>query len=262
MIGAHAFQTATLSSPPTTIPTRISAGRRQPHVSSSSGLDAALPSDDSAVAGRRRGGGGARLLLAAVPEVQERQGQDQDLDQHQHQHQRKPSSGVANGGVGDDGASDTKVFLAGDVTSAVDNGEEGRVVAGAAAAADRAPALVAAPPPSQGDDGTDGSALGIWAARGLLLLVAAIWGTNFAVSGILVARFGSCVEQCRILADSPHTFVYILQPAERQVPGGTVLPPAVSPSRVRVRVREVRGGRPREPAPTVEAERARRPGRI
>jgi len=33
-----------------------------------------------------------------------------------------------------------------------------------------------------GGDGGGGDELGIWAARGILLLVAVIWGTNFAVS--------------------------------------------------------------------------------
>jgi len=34
----------------------------------------------------------------------------------------------------------------------------------------------------------NGGELGVWAARGLLLLVAAIWGTNFAVRGICGVR--------------------------------------------------------------------------
>jgi hypothetical protein len=91
----------------------------------------------------------------------------------------------------------------------------------------------------------DKQELGIWAARGILLLVAAIWGTNFAVR----AYYHSFLV-CLWLASAGLMFTFFAEPlfnipisfffsfscivntTERQIPFRSLLSPAMQPSTV------------------------------
>jgi hypothetical protein len=89
----------------------------------------------------------------------------------------------------------------------------------------------------------DKQELGIWAARGILLLVAAIWGTNFAVRAQIVLSFfvsdqpvhNECSRSSRShLFSISHSFLlsFVVNTTERQIHFRTLLSPAVQPSTV------------------------------
>lgn len=176
MLHVQAFHPTTSwcwAPPPRSSPLRI-PDKQRPCFFASSGI--AQRSISSAVHGRRRRrrrrGGGARMWMAAAPEVRERQDQDQD------QQQQREESELARI-VGDDVVLETDDTVVNVIRPAVIEGGE---IGDVAAASDHATGLdVPALPTSDNNSSSADAGLGLWAARGLLLLVAAIWGTNFAV---------------------------------------------------------------------------------
>jgi hypothetical protein len=184
MLCADAFQQTTTSrAPPTVLPRRrriLSGGQQQwppPHVSSTqhdaaSSFSGPRSACTAVIRGRRKRGGAVGLCLAAAsPEVQERQ--DQDRQPREEQVEAAPPGS----------ASESKILVVNDINPDPTRGVEiGSVVV--------APGGTPSPPtPDDSSSSDDEAGLGIWAARGLLLLVAAIWGTNFAVRIGVVACF-------------------------------------------------------------------------
>jgi hypothetical protein len=87
--------------------------------------------------------------------------------------------------------------------------------------------------------------LGIWMARGILLLVAAIWGTNFAV------------RDCPRLRAGQSTFLTLFAFTECKISRNSLFSSSLQPSSVGSQLCALWGGGSGEPPATVEAKQGR-----